>query len=400
MSDERTHGAHRSSRLVAFRATRVFDGERLLEQPTVLVEAGRVAATSVDAPADAQVIELGRPGDDVTLLPGLIDCHQHLCFDGRGTLEEQVTGVDDDALLERARAAARRALRGGVTTVRDLGDRGWVTLGLRDAPDLPTIRAAGPPITRADGHCWYLGGGCAEGNGPARQAVRERIERGVDVVKVMVTGGALTTGRYAMWTSQFTREELRAIVEDAHAAGIPVAAHCHGVDGIADAVAAGVDSLEHCSFFTATGVSAPPALVARIAERGIPVSATLGTAPGWEPTPFVLAHRPAIDRTRAQLVAAGAKVVVGTDAGINAGKPHDVLPYAFADLQASGMSALDALAAVTSVAAEVCGLGGRAGRIAPGYAADLVAVRGDPVSDPAALARVSAVWRGGRRVVS
>ncbi len=385
--------------MLAIRARRVFDGHRLAERPTVLVDDGRVVATGVAPPADAELVDWAEPDADVTLLPGLIDCHQHLCFDGHGTLEQQVTGVDDVALTERAWVAARRALVGGVTTVRDLGDRGWVTLGLRGAEDLPTIVAAGPPITRSDGHCWYLGGGCAEGAERARDAVRERVERGVDVVKVMVTGGALTLGPYEMWSSQFSLDELRAMVDAAHAAGRPVAAHCHGVEGIAASVAAGVDSLEHCSFFTAAGrVEAQPELIEQIASSGIPVSATLGLRPDWDPPPFVLEHRPALAATRRQLVAAGATLVVGTDAGINPGKPHDVAPLAHRDLLDAGLTTTDALRAVTSVAAGVCGLAERKGRLAAGFDADLVAVAGDPWTDPDAVSRVVAVWKAGRRV--
>jgi imidazolonepropionase-like amidohydrolase len=148
----------------------------------------------VAVPDSLALVDLG---DDVTLLPGLVDCHQHLCFNGIGSLEEQVTGIGDQDLTERARDAARRALRGGVTTLRDLGDRRWVTLPLRGAVGLPTILAAGPPITRVGGHCWYLGGEC-EGEAALRAAVRERIDRGCDVVKVMATGGALTVGSYPM----------------------------------------------------------------------------------------------------------------------------------------------------------------------------------------------------------
>jgi imidazolonepropionase-like amidohydrolase len=384
--------------VLALRAARLFDGRTLVERPVVLIDGTRVAAVGVEPAPGADVVDLDAAGG-VTLLPGFVDCHQHLCFDGRGTLEEQVTGVDGPALVERARAAARRALTGGVTTVRDLGDRDGVTLALRDEADLPTIVAAGPPITRPDGHCWYLGGGCAVGVDAARAAARSRLDRGVDVVKVMVTGGALTTGRFAMWSSQFGRDELRAIVETSHAGGRPVAAHCHGVEGIAMAVEAGVDSLEHCSFFTAEGrVEAPPELVARIAESGIPVSATVGTRPEWVPTPLVLQHRAAIERTRAQLVAAGATVVVGTDAGIHVGKPHDVMPFAFADLRRAGMTALDALRAMTADAAAVCRRADRAGRLAPGFDADIVAVAGDPALDPEAVTRIVAVWKDGRRV--
>lgn len=128
----------------ALRAARLFDGFDFVDRATLLIEGDAVVAVGEQLPESVPVVDLG----DATLLPGLVDCHQHLVFNGRGTLEEQVTDIDDAALTERARSNARRALTGGVTTVRDLGDRGFVTLGLRDSPDLTGIAAAGPPITR------------------------------------------------------------------------------------------------------------------------------------------------------------------------------------------------------------------------------------------------------------
>ena len=161
-------------------------------------------------------------------------------------MEEQVGRCDDDGLRARARANARLALEGGVTTLRDLGDRGYVTLDLRDDPDLPTILASGPPLTIVQGHCWYLGGECADGDALVA-GVRERHERGCDVIKIMATGGA-GTPTVPGWVSQFAPDDLRRAVAEAHRLRMPVAAHCHGDDGIAQAVDAGVDTIEHCTF--------------------------------------------------------------------------------------------------------------------------------------------------------
>ena len=219
--------------MLALRASRLFDGHGWVSPATVLVSDRVIVDVGVSVPENVPAVDLG----DATLLPGLIDCHQHLCFDGDGTLEEQVTGVDDDALVVRARTSAQRALQAGVTTVRDLGDRGYVTLGLREDPSLPTILASGPPLTRTGGHYWFLGGICA-GETDLRRAVAERHERGCDVVKVMATGGH-GTPTVPMWASQFSAEELRIVVEEAHGRGLPVAAHCHGRMGIEWAAEAG-----------------------------------------------------------------------------------------------------------------------------------------------------------------
>jgi imidazolonepropionase-like amidohydrolase len=376
------------------RAARLFDGRDLVDDPTVVIDRGTVAAVGGAVPGDAEVIDLG----DVTLLPGLVDAHQHLCFDGQGTLEEQVVGRTDDELLTRARENAQRALRAGITTIRDLGDRNFITLALRDEPDLPTILAAGPPLTVTGGHCWYLGGEVA-GREELLAAVAERKERGCDVVKVMVTGGALTP-TFPMWASQFTADEVRAIVEAAHAAGLPVAAHCHGVEGTHSAVDAGVDTIEHCTFFTDEGRTVPDdGLIDRIVDAAIPVSASMGLHPTVTPPPFVVANLNEMKRGFGQLHAKGGVVVVGTDAGVSPGKPHDILIHAAQDLASIALTPHDVLSRLTTVAATVCGVGERKGRIAVGYDADLVAFAGDPTTDLEALHQVSGVWRAGRQVV-
>jgi imidazolonepropionase-like amidohydrolase len=374
----------------ALRAARLFDGRDLIDEPVVAVDGSTIVAVGSGVPADVEVEDLG----DVTLMPGLIDTHQHLCFDGNGTLEEQVASVTDSELMERARANARRALSAGITTIRDLGDRDFVTLTLRDEPRLPTILAAGPPLTRSKGHCWFLGGEC-EGRDEIVAAVHERHRRGCDVVKVMVTGGASTPG-FAMWDSQFGREEVQLVVDTAHTLGLPVAAHCHGVDGVIAAVAAGVDTIEHCSFFTSDNRSEPDrAVIAAIADAGITVSATLGRDPGHPAPPVIEANLATIIAGLRELREAGGVIVVGTDAGISPGKPHDILPLAASDLAAIGLSGTELLATLTSTAAQACGVADRKGRIAPGLDADLLAVAGDAVAEAHVLRAVRRVWRAG-----
>jgi imidazolonepropionase-like amidohydrolase len=377
----------------ALRAARVFDGERAFDRPTVLVDGDTIAAAGDALPASVPVVDLGA----ATLLPGLIDCHQHLCFDGNGTLEEQVAGVDDDALIDRARASARRALRGGVTTLRDLGDRGYVTLGLRDDRSLPTILASGPPLTRDGGHCWFLGGICTD-DVDLRRAVVERHERGCDVVKVMATGG-VGTPTFPIWAAQFSVEELRLVVEEAHRLGLPVAAHCHGSVGIESALDAGADTIEHCSFIAPSGRPEPDeALLARLASSDVVISLTGGQLPDHPVSPEFAAAFSILFEAWRRLHEMGATLVAGTDAGIVPAKPHDVLPYAFGDLIECGASPVQALRALTTVAARACGVADRKGRLAAGFDADIIAVDGDPLRDPDALASVTAVWRAGDRV--
>jgi imidazolonepropionase-like amidohydrolase len=381
----------------ALHAARLFDGVTTHADPLVLVEDGRITEVRTGPPPlDAELIDL--PG--ATLLPGLVDTHVHLAFDACANPIAALAARDDDAVLEAMAQAATAQLRAGVTTVRDLGDRDYLTLRLRESTaGMPTIVAAGPPITSAGGHCHFLGGVAERG---VREAVREHAERGVDVIKVMASGGAMTPGS-ALDTPQFTPDDLVAVVDEAHRHGLPVTAHAHALDAIADGVAAGVDGLEHCTFIDGDRVAAPDALVAAIVRRRIAVGATLGLVPvagPVAPPPFIAKILPDLMRSYARLVREGALLVAGTDAGIGPIKPHGVLPYGLAQLVQLGMSPAEALTAGTSTAAQVCGLGDRKGRVRPGYDADLLAVDGDPLTDITALLRPVAVLVAGRPVVT
>jgi imidazolonepropionase-like amidohydrolase len=378
------------------RGARVFDGERLVpEAHEVVLEGTTITAVGDVAGRGHEVVDL----DGATLLPGLVDTHQHLVFNTVGTFEEQVAPYDDDTLRARAHANARRAVAAGITTLRDLGDRSYVTLGLRGLDDVGTIRCAGPPITRVRGHCWYLGGE-AEGEDGLRAAVRERAERGCDVVKVMVTGGHGTPG-YPMWESQFTTDEVAVVVDEAAAVGLPVAAHCHGLAGIESALSAGVGSIEHCTFLSPEDQrSTPhPHLLERLAASGIGLSFSLGTLDLGQAPAFVQQNLRTVVLAVRELLRQGAQVCVGTDAGIAPPKPHDVMPTALAAFVGEGIDATLALRAMTATGAEVVGLGRSKGRLRPGYDADVLAVDGDPFTDASALLRPVGVWHRGRRVV-
>ncbi|MDQ4021992.1 MAG: amidohydrolase family protein, partial [Actinomycetota bacterium] len=330
-----------------------------------------------------------------------IDAHVHLAFDASTDVVTSIGAVDDAQLLTQMAQAARRALRSGITTVRDLGDRGFLTLALRKQLDAsgdlgPEIVASGPPITVRGGHCHFLGG-VADGPQALRAAVRERAERGCEVVKVMVSGGQLTPGS-APHESQYDLADLRLIVAEAHGLGMTTAAHVHCPGSVADAVTAGFDTLEHVTFLTEDGVAADPATMEAIVESGVVVSATVGHVPGKGELPPVIARSVgAVIENWARLHRGGARIVPGTDAGIAPRKPHDVLPYGLAALTGLGMTNLEVLRAATSIAAAACGLTGRKGRLAPGADADLVAVSGDPLDDISAVHDVVAVFRAGRR---
>jgi imidazolonepropionase-like amidohydrolase len=383
------------------RAERVFDGTAASsEGGFVLIDGDRIVATQGPVPADAEVVDYGA----ATLLPGLVDTHVHLAFDASDDPVAALAGRDAAAAFAAMCAAARAAVRGGVTTVRDLGDTGYLALGVREAArsdrSLPHVVAAGVPVTTPGGHCHFLGEGVPGRD--VRRAVRERHERGVDVIKVMASGGNMTPGSRPE-ASQYTVDELRALVDEAHGLGLPVAAHAHGTQAILDALAAGADTLEHFSFMTADDVDEiPDGLLDDVVARGTVLSLTLGLrpVPGSAPPPGMLARMPKLVANVARIHRAGARIVVGTDAGIAPIKPHDVLRHALAHLAQIGADPAEALHAVTARAAAAIGLGDRKGRLAPGYDADVLVVDGDPLTDPAAIHRVRAVYVRGSLAAS
>ena len=397
------------SNLLVLRAGHVFDGERPIGPAAVLIDDGRVldvdtsgtkAPDGTAAPEGTEVIDFGA---DACLLPGLIDAHVHLAFDGSADVVGSLQACDDDALLDQMEAAAIRMLRAGITTVRDLGDRNYLSLKLAersratDATSIPDIVAAGPPITSSGGHCHFLGGE-ADGAAALRAAVQERAEKGCEVVKVMVSGGNLTPGSRPH-ESQYDLGALRIVVDAAHEAGLRAAAHVHGAQAVTDAVEAGFDTLEHVTFFTADGVRPPPGMLDRIAASDMVVSVTVGLKPGAPAPPPAMRQRlSAIVDNHTRMFHSGATMVPGTDAGVNPAKPHDVMPFALQALVGQvGMTPQQALRAATSVAAKAVGRGSK-GRIAPGADADVLVVRGNALADITAVANVSAVFKGGIRI--
>lgn len=390
----------------AYRAPKAFDGERLLPGGAlVLVDGGRIAGVepaSFPVPTGYAVTDL----PDATLLPGLIDAHVHLCADSSPRALDQLpdlTDADLDAVIAASMAAQ---LAGGVTAVRDLGDARWAVADRHRGLDGgPTVVAAGPPLTTPGGHCCGMGGEVAGVDG-LRRAVRERVEHRVDVVKIMTTGGAMTIGTDVL-AMQFTVDEIRVVVREAHGAGLPVTAHAHSLTAVEACVAAGVDGIEHCTCITGEGVRMPALLAESIAAAGISVCPTLGRVPDMEPPPRVRALMEQHGMTEearfaqvGQLHRAGVTLISGADSGINPAKRHGILPEGVIHLVSAGVAPEAALVSATSAAATAIGLGARTGRLAPGLDADLLAVGGDPLADITAVRDVRLVVSRGRDVIT
>ncbi len=385
-----------------YRADAAFDGERVLAGGAlVLVEGSSIIGVesgSASAPADCEVSYV--PG--TTLLPGLIDAHVHLCGDSGPRALDQLPELSPGQLDVIIAAAMRTQLAAGVTAMRDLGDIDWAVVERwRAVGDGPTVVASGPPITSVRGHCASMGGEAAGGD-ELRRAVRERGERGADLVKIMTSGGLMTVGTDVL-SCQFTLEELRIVVEEAHRIGLPVIAHAHPVAAMEQCVEAEVDGIEHGSCLSERGFHTPPELAQRLASKGMPVCPTLGRAPGSLPPPQVQALMERTGMTWelrlaqvAELHRAGVSLVSGADAGISPAKPHGVLPFAVMDLVGCGVPVETALTSATSGAAMACGLAERTGRLRSGLDADLLIVDGNPMKDIAALSSVRTVVVRGR----
>lgn len=403
----------------ALRADRAFDGDRFLPGgATVVVEGDRIVGVE---PAGSTLPD-GVPVTDVsgTLLPGLVDCHVHLvasgAFPGAPGSLEWAGGADVEAVDEVITASLRAQVAAGVTTVRDLGDVGFRVLEHRgrEVEGLPRVVASGPPLTVPAGHCHFLGGVLDPDDLPSlAHAVSERAGRGVDLVKVMASGGFLTPDSDQLG-AQFEVATLRRLVDATHAAGLRIVAHTHSITGAEVALDAGVDGLEHFTCLAEGGAAAAPELLDRVAAARVTVDPTLGRDPSRFPPasqmpPHVLemlarigitdrdAHFEKMARNSLRLREHGIRVVSGLDAGAMPAKVHGDLWRSVAELVHGGWPIGDALATATSVAAEDCGVD--AGRLGAGRLADLLVVDGDLSSDVEALARPVGVWLGGAPVV-
>ncbi|WP_433223458.1 amidohydrolase family protein [Microtetraspora malaysiensis] len=385
---------------IVFRAATVITdvlADEAVDDATVLVEDDRIVwvGPTVDAPADeaAAVVDLGRR----VLLPGLMDAHVHLAFDAGNDPVASMLARDEQAQLDGMRLSARQLVESGVTFARDLGAPRGLSARIRDeirsgTTPGPRLMVAGRPLTRPNGHCWFMGN---EIDGPerARAAVQEEIESGADLVKVMVTGGRMTPGTDPL-RFEVSEAALAAIVDEAHRNGVTVAAHALSTVGVRAAAAAGVDSIEHATFISSEGGDGYDATVVRdLVSAGTGVCPTLGLA-GAHTHPISLDVR---GGWVAQLHAAGVPILAGTDSGIPRHPHVGGVVDGLRGLVASGLSVRQALAAATEAGMRAAGLE-KAGAVKPGYLADLIAVDADPRSGVDALLDPPFVVVGGRVV--
>ena len=378
---------------------------KLLDNVVVTIKGGRIesVAAAGATPKGGNVIELA----NATLLPGLIDAHTHLTFDPNFGYQELGVSIPKEALIGAKNA--RITLEAGFTTVRNVGASGYTDVALRDAihegmlPG-PRILASGPALSITGGHCdqnllpyeWHAkSDGAADGIEGVQHKVREIIKYGADVIKICATGGVLSKGDDPR-ASQYTLDEMKAIVADAHRLGRKVAAHAHGAQGIAWAAEAGVDSIEHGSYIDDNAIKI-------MKEHGTYLVPTqyLGD---WMRENAARIGLPAMYAEKMKTVSAdmrqnirkafqsGVKVAFGTDAAVY---PHGLNAHEFAVYVKLGMTPLQAIQTATVNAADLLGWSDRIGAIEAGKFADIVAVNGDPTKDVTVLENPVFVMKGG-----
>jgi imidazolonepropionase-like amidohydrolase len=378
----------------------LFDGRSMRTKAGVLVSSGEIAWVGAHARAPKIAHAAHQvDGRSSTLLPGLIDCHVHLCFDGSADFAGEAAALTDTLAALKAMKNAARHLEAGVTSVRDLG--GWkssvievgAAIERRMIPG-PRVVAAGQALTNTGGHGHNMGvARQVDGADEARMAVREEIHAGARAIKLMVTGSVLTPGFIA-----FTTEELEAAVDEAHTWGRRVAAHARGAAGIMQAVLAGIDSIEHglqidaetARLMKESGTFHVPTISA---IRGIVEH--LDEVPAYaveKATSLAAQHHDAFRRA----VRAGVRHACGTDAGTPF-NPHGNAPHEIVSMVEWGMTPLKALQAATSNAAELLGLPD-VGSVKAGMAADLVLYDEDPLEEIAALLQPVMVMKAGEVV--
>ncbi len=401
---------------VVIHAGHLLDGESKTEraQVSILIHDDRITAVQNGfvSPAGADVIDLS----NATVLPGLIDCHDHITsnFDGGNPVAETVTRTDfDEAFLSVGNA--RNTLMAGFTTIRDVGADPDVVIALKKAVahgDIvgPRMFVAGPPLGPTGGHNDPSNGfdphlshegwtnWIVDSPEAARHAVRKLHQMGADLIKIMPSGGVLSIADDPN-LQLMDDDEIKAVIDMAHSLHMKVAAHAHGTQAINHTVALGVDSIEHGSFADAEsyklmkqhGTYLVPTML--IAHAVVEVAKTHPEQLNPSSAAKALQVGPRIRENLANAYHAGVKIAFGTDQGLVA---HGLNAQEFALMVDAGMTPADAIMAATHNAADLIGDSKDIGSIQPGRYADIVAVKGDPLSDVTELERVQFVMKGGK----
>jgi len=377
--------------------------EVLINDAVIIVQEGRFKniGQSIQIPKDAEVTDL----QGKTVIPGLIDAHIHSILDASANPEKNLIEENDALTIIKAQKALEKTLKAGITYVRDLGGAKYLDLGLRDAVKKglvkgPRIQVAGKMITMTGGHGYKMGRE-VDGTAEARKAAREQLKAGVDIVKIMATGGVMTEG-VEPGSPQLSLEEIKAAVEEAHKAGRKTASHAQGTIGIQNAVKAGIDSIEHGIFldqetvdlmrthdtFLVATLTAPYWIVEKGVENGIPEFAVKKSEQ------IIKSHcesfKLALDNN--------IKIAMGTDAGTPFNE-HGKNTYELKLMVEAGMSSMQAIKAATLGGAELLDITEDFGSIEKGKVADMVVINGNPLDRIEDVFKIASVIKAGEVVV-
>jgi len=414
---------NQSNEFTLIKAARIFDGtgSPASSGKAVLLNDGQIAAIGavgeLSAPDGASLTI--KDYGDATILPGLVDGHTHMMAPGDGTHGDITGNEQDDVLLMRALQNARIFLHAGVTTARENGAKNRVGFSLKEGiqrglSEGPEMVVSGRPITITGGHFWYCGSE-ADGVEGVRSEVRKLIKEGADFIKIMATGGSTWSSNPLQ--ASYTVEEMAVIVEEAHRFGKLTAAHCASMQGIKNALDAGVDMIIHCVFEDETGMyefneplaeqlAAAKAWVnptLHVVQSGIELTERIGYDRGW----LTKEEQASIDDSKQsletrvdsvnKLVNMGVRMIAGSDSPWGAYPPGEFVKEMIA-LTKAGLTTTEALVTGLSHAAESIAVGDQAGTLGAGRPGDILVVAGDPTADLNALWKVKDVYKSGTRV--
>lgn len=390
------------------KGSKLLDGKgAALNNAAVLVEGGRIKAvgSQVDLPPEPGVEVID--GGGKTIMPGLVDAHVHLVNTGETFSARDARTATDDEMMILAVKNAQLAIKSGLTTVRDLGGKGFLTVSVRDAIDRgvipgPRVVSCGAALTITGGQSYYKAM-VADTADEMKKAARHLIHGGADCVKIFGSGGNATPGSNPL-APQYSLEEFRAATDEAHRLGKHVAAHVHPTTAIRLALEAGVDCLEHCTWLRPGGLGIDEPLMEEIVNRGTYIS--LGLPSTWYRVPLDEIQDTMDKDGREELLGpryesirrmfdSGARVVSSSDAGSTATRIDELgllLEFLVNQLE---IPAQTVITSATALAAEAIGLGRETGSLEPGKKADILLVDGDPTTDITALQRVDTVMKDG-----